>query len=86
MSMRDHGIFRIEYKYRQQIRISDGGGGSDFAGYDPNLTADEWTGVFPSKAIAKVWAKRRLEHVRDAELVAVIWLHAVDACIIEHQY
>lgn len=86
MNIRDHDIYRIEYKYRQQIRESDGGGESNFVAWATELTSDEWIGVFPSKAIAKAYAKRRLEHIKDAEIIAVVYLYKLDALIIEHQY
>lgn len=84
--IRNHSVYRIVFKYRQQIRESDGGGGSEFIAWCSELATDEWIGVFPSEEIARAYAAKRLQHSKDAELVSVERLYRLDACIIEHAY
>lgn len=85
--IRDHTVYLIKFKFRREIRQSDGGGGSDFVGYESALSDHEWRVLARNIETAEVWAKNCLKHgYQDAELVSVESLFILDAFIEEHTW
>lgn len=57
--LRDYKLFKIPYRRHLQVRSSDGGGGTDFVGWEEGWTEDSESIVATSKELAEVWFQKR---------------------------